>query len=55
MRMNDEEVLLTVYNAGLAEKERCTAPIVGYLTDRRLIKHANEVFSRRSCHGLDLF
>ena len=35
--MVEEEVMLTLYNAALAEKERRSVPLLGHSTDRRVI------------------
>ena len=43
-RLDRQHVLLTLYNAGLAEKERCSVPQLGLSTDRRTMTHVSEVF-----------
>ena len=42
--MKEADVPLTLYNAGLAEKERCSVPELGLCTDRRVMRHVSEVF-----------
>ena len=42
--MKEAEVLLTLYNSALAEKERSSVPILGHSTDRRTIEHVGQVF-----------
>eukprot|EP00975_Prorocentrum_lima_P070962 12934966-Prorocentrum_lima.AAC.1 len=40
--MKEAEVHLTLYNAGLAEKERSSVPQLGLCTDRRVMRHVSE-------------
>ena len=42
--MKEADVHLTLYNAGLAEKERSSMPELGLSTDRRVMHHVSEVF-----------
>ena len=43
--MEHRTVLLTLYNAALAEKERKSVPKLGCTTDRRTLAHVSEVFN----------
>ena len=53
--MKEAEVLLTLYNSALAEKERSSVPILGHSTDRRTIEHVGQVFKNDNVHVLMCF
>ena len=55
MSMEEAEVRLTLYNAALAEKERCSVPMLGHSTDRRTLAHVGEVFREDNVHVLMCF
>ena len=53
--MNGPEVLFTLYNSALAEKERSSVPLLGHSTDRRVLEHVREVFHDDNVHVLVCF
>ena len=52
MSMDEDEVVLTLYNAALAEKERCSVPMLGHSTDRRTLMHVSQIFRDDNVHVL---
>mgnify|MGYP005676530665 CR=1 FL=1 len=53
--MSGAEVNLTLYNAALAEKERCSVPALGHSTDRRTLGHVQQVFREDNIQVLMCF
>ena len=53
--MSSAEVNLTLYNAALVEKERCSVPALGHSTDRRAPGHVQEGFREDDIHVLICF
>ena len=53
--MKGSEVLFTLYNSALAEKERSSVPLLGHSTDRRVLEHVREVFNDDNVHVLMCF
>jgi hypothetical protein len=53
--MNEPDVLLTLYNAGLAERERSSVPELGVSIDRRTLSHVSEVFGEDNVKVLMCF
>ena len=54
-KMNEADVLLTLYNAGLAERERNSVPELGASIDRRTMAHVSEVFGETKVKVLMCF